>query len=103
MTDKFANLSLHEPELSKAARSGTGCLPPAQVQVGLINEAQLGHGLGMLGETDMDPIKDRANHSLAAQATDADLIYSLISESDSEYGREVYMVEQGGELLEKTT
>jgi hypothetical protein len=27
----------------------------------------------------------------------------LISESDSEYGREVYMVEQGGELLEKTT
>jgi hypothetical protein len=66
MTDKFGNLSLHEPELSKAAGSGTGCLPPAQVQVGLINEAQLGNGLGMLGETDMDPTKDRANHSLAA-------------------------------------
>jgi hypothetical protein len=30
------------------------------------------------------------------------LIYSPSSESDSEYGREVYMAEQGGELPEKT-
>jgi hypothetical protein len=40
---------------------------------------------------------------LAAQAATTDPIYSPSSELDSEYGIEVYMVEQGGELPEKTT
>jgi hypothetical protein len=52
---------------------------------------------------DMDPVKDRADHTLAAQAAATDPIYSPSLGSDSEYGREVYMVEQGGELPEKTT
>jgi hypothetical protein len=56
-----------------------------------------------LGETDIDPVEDRAYHSLAAEAAATDLIYLPSLGSDSEYGREVYMVEQGGELPEKTT
>jgi hypothetical protein len=50
-------------------------------------------------EMDIDPAEDRADHTLAAQEDVIDPIYSLSSESDSEYDREVYMVEQGGELL----
>jgi hypothetical protein len=46
LTDKFGNLSLQEPELSKVARSGNGRLPPASVQVSLVNEAQIRHRLG---------------------------------------------------------
>jgi hypothetical protein len=56
-----------------------------------------------LGKTDTNPIKDRVDHTLTARATAIDLIYSLSLGSDSEYGREVYMVEQGGELPDKTT
>jgi hypothetical protein len=89
--------------LSNVAILGTGRLPPALVRVGLINEAQLEHELGSLGEMDTYPIEDWADHTLAAQGAAADPIYSLSSESDSEYGREVYMVEQGGELPKKTT
>jgi hypothetical protein len=51
---------------------------------------------------DSDPAEDGADHTKAAQAAITDLIYSPSSESDSEYGREVYMAEQGGELPEKT-
>jgi hypothetical protein len=56
-----------------------------------------------LGEMDTDPVEDRADHTLAALAAATDLIYSPSSGSDSEYSREVYMMEQGGELPEKTT
>jgi hypothetical protein len=100
LTDKFGNLSLQEPELSRVAGSGTGCLPPAPVRVGLVNEARL--GLGSLGGTDTDLVDDRADHTLATQAAATDPIYSLSSGSDSEYDREVYMVEQGGELSDTT-
>jgi hypothetical protein len=87
LTDKFGNPSLQESELSKAIRSGTGCLPPVPVRVGLINELQLGHRLSSLWEADSDPAEDRANHSLATQAGTTDAIYSPSSEFDSEYGR----------------
>jgi hypothetical protein len=89
--------------LSKVAGSSTDRLPLAPVRVGIINEAQLKHRLGSLGETDTDPAEERADHTLAAQPAATDPIYSPSSESNSEYGREVYMVEQGGELSEKTT
>jgi hypothetical protein len=56
-----------------------------------------------LGETDTDPVEDRADHTLAAQAAIAYLIYSPLSGFDSKYDREVYMVEQGGELPDKTS
>jgi hypothetical protein len=56
-----------------------------------------------LGETDTDPAEDIADRTLAAQAAATDSIYSPSLGSDSEYSRVVYMVEQGGELLEKTT
>jgi hypothetical protein len=65
LIDKFGNLSLQELELSKVARSGTDCLPPAPIQVGLINKAQLEHGLGSIGETDTDLAEDKADHTLA--------------------------------------
>jgi hypothetical protein len=57
----------------------------------------------LLGETDMDPIEDRANHTLTAQEVTTDPIYSLSSGSGSEYGREVYMVKHSVELPKKTT
>jgi hypothetical protein len=101
LTDKFGNTSLQELELSKVAGSGTDRLPPALVRVGLVSEAQL--RLDSLGETDTDPMEDEADHTLTAQAAAIDPIISLSSGSDSEYGREVYMVEQGGELPDKTT
>jgi hypothetical protein len=55
-----------------------------------------------LGETDTDPTEDKADHHLAILTATIDLIRPPSSKSDSEYSREVYMVEQGGELLEKT-
>jgi hypothetical protein len=60
-------------------------------------------GLDLLGEMDADPAEDRVDHTLAAQAPATDPIYSSSSGSDSKNDREVYMVEQGGELPEKTT
>jgi hypothetical protein len=100
LSDKFGNLSLQEPELSEVAGSGTARLPLTLVQVSLIIEAHL--ILGSLGETYMDPVEDRADHTLAAQVAATDLIYTSLSGWDSKYRREVYMVEQGGELPEKT-
>jgi hypothetical protein len=88
LTDKFGNLSLQELKLSKVVGSGNDRLLLALVWVSLINEAQF--RLGLLGETDTDPVEDRAYHTLAA-ATDPIYLPSL--GSDSEYGREVYMVE----------
>jgi hypothetical protein len=102
LTDKFGNLILQEPELSKVTGSGTGCVPLAPVRVILINEAQHGHGPGSLGDTDTDPTEDEVDHPLAVLIAAIDPICPPSSESDSKYGREVYMVEQGGELLEKT-
>jgi hypothetical protein len=61
-TDKFGKLSLQELELGKVTRLGTGRLPLALVWVSLINEAQLKHGLGSLGEMDIDPTEDKADH-----------------------------------------
>jgi hypothetical protein len=52
--------------LGKVIGSGTDHLPPARVRVGLVNEVQLGHELGSLGEMDMNPAKDKADHTLAA-------------------------------------
>jgi hypothetical protein len=52
---------------------------------------------------DTEPVEDRADHTLAAQVATTDLIYSASSGSDTKYRIEVYMVEQGGELPEKTT
>jgi hypothetical protein len=87
--------------LSEVTGSVTGHLPLALDQVSLINEAQL--RLMLIGETDMDLIEDKADHTLAAQAATTDPIYSPSSGFDSEYDKIVYMVEQGGELSEKTT
>jgi hypothetical protein len=100
LTDKFGNLSLQEPELSEVIRSGTSRLPPAPVRVDLINEAQL--RLGSSGKMDVASIEDTADHPPVAQVATTDPIYSPSSRSDSKYGREVYMVEQGGELHKNT-
>jgi hypothetical protein len=42
---------------------------------------------------DTDPVEDKVDHTLAAKAAAIDPIYSPSSGLDSEYGREVYMVE----------
>jgi hypothetical protein len=56
-----------------------------------------------LGEKDTYPMEDGADHTLAAQAAATNPINSHSSGPVSEYGREVYMVEQGCELPDKTT
>jgi hypothetical protein len=89
------------PESCKVIGSGIGRLSPAPVRVSLINEAQLRHGLSKLGKTDLDPMEDEANCILAVSAATTDLIYQSSLESDSEGGREVYMVGNGEELPEK--
>jgi hypothetical protein len=101
LTDQFGNLSLQELESSEVDESGTDRLPLALVQVCLVNEAQL--RLGPSGEMDTDPIEDKVDHTPTARAATVDPIYSPSSGSYSEYGREVYMVAQDGDLPEKTT
>jgi hypothetical protein len=56
---KIGDLNLQEPELHKIIRLGTVCLPPAPVQVNLINEAQLITGFVKLGKTDPVPSGDK--------------------------------------------
>jgi hypothetical protein len=102
-TDKFEDLNLQDPKSSKVSRSGTGSLPPAPVRVSLINEAQLRHKLNELGKTDPDPTRYKEDHILAVLAATIDPIYQSSLESDSEGGREVYMVGSEEELPEKTT
>jgi hypothetical protein len=55
--------------------------------ISLVNKAQLKHRLGSLGEMDTDPSEDRADHTPAVWAATTDPIYSLSSESNSEYDR----------------
>jgi hypothetical protein len=86
--------------LWEVARSVTDRLPPALVQVRLVNEAQLRHGSDELGKTDSNPSEDIADHNLAGSPAITYPIYESPSESDFEGGREVYMVGQGEELRE---
>jgi hypothetical protein len=62
IVDKFRDLSLHEPKSWEVPRSGTSRLPPAPVQVSLINEAQLRLGSNKLGKTDLDASGDKIDH-----------------------------------------
>jgi hypothetical protein len=52
---------------------------------------------------DLDPIGDKANHILTVSAAITDPIHQSAPGSDSEGGREVYMVGNGEELPKKTT
>jgi hypothetical protein len=103
LTDKFGNLSLQGSELSEVTGSGTDYFPPAPVRVGLVNEAQLEHGLDLLGETEMDSVGDKVDHALAVLAVVTDPIYPSSLDTNSEYDGKVYMVGQGDQLPEKTT
>jgi hypothetical protein len=58
IADKFGDMNLQEPESCEVIKSGTGHLPPAPVQVNLVNEARLKHGPIKLGKTDLDPSGD---------------------------------------------
>jgi hypothetical protein len=49
-----------------------------------------------------NPARDKADHTLAVPTTVTDPIYQSSTESESEGGREVYMVENEEELLDKT-
>jgi hypothetical protein len=88
--------------LSEVAGSGIGRLPPALVQIGLINEEQLGHRLNELGKTDLDPAGDKANHILVVLTVRTYPIYQSSSELDFEGDRQVYIVGNREELPEKT-
>jgi hypothetical protein len=103
ITDKFGDLSLQEPESPEVAGLGTGCLPLALVQVGLVNKARLRHGSSMTGKADPDPSGDKADHNQASPPVATYSIYQSPSELDSDDDRGVYMVGQGEEPTEKTT
>jgi hypothetical protein len=102
ITNKFGGLTLQEPESCGIIGSGIGRLPLAPVQVSLINEAQLGHGLNKLGKMDSDHTGDKVDHTPAILAATTDPIYQTPLESDSEGGREIYMVGNVDELPDKT-
>jgi hypothetical protein len=102
MTDKFRDLKLQELELQEDMRSGTDCLPPGLVRVDLVSEAQHGHTLGLLGERDPNPSKDKADHTTADHEATTDLIHRLSPKSNSEGDRGVYMVAQGDQPPDKT-
>jgi hypothetical protein len=71
----FEDLTLQEPESREVVGSGTNRLPPAPVRVSLVNEAQLGHGLSELGKMDTDPMRDKADNTLAILVATIDPIY----------------------------
>jgi hypothetical protein len=102
VANKFGDLSLQEPESREFIKSGIDRLPPAPVQVGLINEAQLRHGFTKLGKTDTDSSGDKADHILTISTAITDPIYQLSLEFDSEGDREVFMVGEGEQPAEKT-
>jgi hypothetical protein len=56
----------------------------------------------MLGETDVDPSGNKADHILAVPAASTNTFHQLMSESDSDISGEVYMVGQGDPPLDKT-
>jgi hypothetical protein len=84
ITDKFGDLSLQEPEPHPTKR-----IPLIPVRVSLVTEPQLRHGFNTSGEMEM-PSGDKADHNQSP------------SKSDSDGGREVYMVGQGEPPIEKT-
>jgi hypothetical protein len=88
---KFGDLSLQELEPWEITVLGTGRLPPALVRVDLINEAQLRHRFVSLGNTDSDPIGDKADHTLAVTLAIIDPI-SLSPDFDFDGDREVFKV-----------
>jgi hypothetical protein len=103
IADKFRDLSQQESKSSKLIGSGTSHLPPTLAWVSLVNEAQLKNGSSVLGEADSDPWGDKANHNQVGFPTTTDPIYQSPAKSNSEGGKEVYMVGQGEQPNEKTT
>jgi hypothetical protein len=67
-----------------------------------MNKAQLRHGLSKLGKMDLDPVRDKADHTPAVPAATIDPIYQSSPESKFEGDREAYMVGNREELPEKT-
>jgi hypothetical protein len=90
--DKFGDVSLQEPELQDVIRSGTNCIPLISARVSLVTEAQLRHRLDTFGEAESDPSRDKADHHGITCPVTADPIYQSPPESDSDGGRDVYMV-----------
>jgi hypothetical protein len=102
IVDKFEDLNIQEPGLQKVIGSRTNLLPLAPVRVSLVSEAQLRHGPSELGKVDLGPVGDKTDHTLALLAATTYPVHQSSSESDSEDGREVYMVGHGEELTGKT-
>jgi hypothetical protein len=90
--DKMGNLSLQEPESWKIAWSGTNRVHPIPARDGLACEAQLVHGSSISGQLDLDPSGDITDHHEICCSAAIDPIYKPSPESDSNGGREVFMV-----------
>jgi hypothetical protein len=93
---------LQEPESRGIVGSGTDRLPLAAVRVGLINGAQLRHGLSELGKAGSDPAGDKPDHTVAVPSATMHPICQSSPESDSESDGEVHMVGNGEEFLDKS-
>jgi hypothetical protein len=90
--DKMGNLSWQEPESWKIAWSGTNRVHPIPARDGLACEAQLVHGSSISGQLDLDPSGDIIDHHEICCSAAIDPIYKPSPESDSNGGREVFMV-----------
>jgi hypothetical protein len=77
-----------------SSRLEVGFHPTAPVQVGLINEAQLRHGPGLLERMDPDPSGGKSDHTPYVHIATTDPIQLSSTESDSKGDKEVYMVGQ---------
>ena len=72
IADKFGDPNLQEPESQEVDGSSTDSLPSAPVRVGLVNGAQLKHRHNLLGKTDPDPSRDKADHTPAVHIATTD-------------------------------
>jgi hypothetical protein len=95
IADKMGDLSLQEPESWEIAGSDTDRFPPTPARVGLACEAQLGHESSRLGESELDPSGNNVDHHMICCPDAAHPICKPSPESDSDGGREVFMVGQG--------
>jgi hypothetical protein len=95
IVDKMGDLSLQEPESRVVTGSYTNHILLILAQVGLTCKAQLRNGSSIMGESELDPSGDNANHHEICCPTTAYPIYKPSPESISDRGREVFMVGPG--------
>jgi hypothetical protein len=95
ITNKFGDLSVQELKPWEITGSSIDRIPLILAQVNLVIDAQLGHGFNAFWEAESDPSGNKADYHGIACPIVADPIHQPPVDSNSNDGREVYMVGQG--------